>query len=54
MKYDGNEPFIFGDKAFSDFNEIKALNTEAKFNALDLYELKKKILERSFNILWNR
>lgn len=43
MKYDGNEPFIFGDKAFSDFNEIKALNTEAKFNALDLYELKKDI-----------
>lgn len=42
MKYDGNEPFIFGDKAFSDFNEIKALNTEAKFNALDLYELKKR------------
>lgn len=38
-KYDGNEPFIFGDKSL-DLNAIKVLNTQAPYVADKLYQLK--------------
>ena len=39
MKYEGNEPFIFGDKNLSP-NSIKAISTEAPFLADKIYNLK--------------
>lgn len=39
MKYEGNEPFIFGDKNLSP-NSIKAISTEAPFVADKIYNLK--------------
>lgn len=43
MKYDGNEPFIFGDKNL-DLNGISVLNTQAPFVADKLNSLKHQIL----------
>lgn len=42
MQYDGNYPFIFGDKNL-DFDQIKVLNTNAPYLADRIYELKTKI-----------
>lgn len=42
MQYDGNYPFIFGDKNL-DFDQIKALKTDAPYIADRLFELKTKI-----------
>lgn len=42
MQYDGNYPFIFGDKNL-DFDQIKALNTNAPYIADRLFELKTKV-----------
>lgn len=39
MKYDGNEPFIFGDKNLNP-NSLKAISTEAPFVADKIYDLK--------------
>lgn len=39
MQYDGNQPFIFGDKSF-DPNSLKAISTEAPYIADKLYQLK--------------
>lgn len=39
MKYDGNEPFIFGDKNLNP-NVLKSINTEAPFIADKVYQLK--------------
>lgn len=39
MKYDGNQPFIFGDNNLNP-NGFKVLNTEAPYLCRDLYELK--------------
>lgn len=43
MKYQGNEPFIFGDKNLEDDNSIKVLNTQAPFLADKLYDMKTKL-----------
>lgn len=42
MQYDGNYPFIFGDKNL-DFDQIKALKTDAPYIADRLFELKTKV-----------
>lgn len=39
MQYDGNEPFIFGDKNLNP-NVLKAISTEAPFIADKIYQLK--------------
>ena len=39
MQYDGNEPFIFGDKSLNT-NGLKVLKTDAPYVADKLYELK--------------
>lgn len=44
MKWDGNEPVIFGDRDF-DMKAMQVLKTDAPFVAKDVYELK--------NQLWN-
>ena len=38
-KYDGNEPFIFGNKQI-DMNKITVLKTDAPFIAKDLFDMK--------------
>lgn len=40
-QYQGNIPFIFGNKTLAEGGEIKVLNTEAPFIAPDLMQLKK-------------
>ena len=42
MQYDGNEPFIFGDKSL-DLDGVKVLNTNAPFIADKLQVLKRQI-----------
>ena len=42
MQYDGNEPFIFGDKDL-DLNSLAVLKTDAPYVADKLYELKTEI-----------
>ncbi len=39
MKYDGNQPFIFGDKNLNP-NTLKVMNTDAPYIADKIYELK--------------
>ena len=39
MKYEGNEPFIFGDKNLSP-NSVKSISTEAPYVADKIYDLK--------------
>ena len=43
MKYDGNQPFIFGDRNDLNPNSIQALVTGAPYVADKLYELKQNI-----------
>ena len=43
MKYDGNQPFIFGDKNDLNPNSIQALATGAPFLADKIYMLKQNI-----------
>ena len=42
-QYEGNEPFIFGDESL-DVTGISAINTNAPFVGLNLYELKAKVI----------
>lgn len=42
-QYDGNEPFIFGDKDQLNADMLKSINTNAPFVAKDLMEYKKQI-----------
>lgn len=49
-EYDGNQPFIFGDKNL-DINGLKAINTEAPFVADKLYELKTQIWNEALTYL---
>lgn len=49
-KYDGNEPFIFGDKNLNP-NAIKTLNTGAPYVADKLYQLKTQIWNEALTYL---
>lgn len=50
MKYEGNEPFIFGDKNLNP-NALKVLQTGAPFVADKLYELKSRIWNEALTYL---
>lgn len=50
MKYDGNEPFIFGDKNI-DLNSIKAISTEAPYVCDKIYTLKTQIWNEALTYL---
>lgn len=50
MKYDGNEPFIFGD-ANLDLNGLKVLNTDAPYVADKIYTLKMQIWNEALTYL---
>lgn len=50
MKYDGNQPFIFGDKNLS-INDFTVLKTDAPYVAADLYELKTQIFNEALTYL---
>lgn len=49
-QYDGNQPFIYGDKALS-ANELKVLKTDAPYVADKLYELKIQIWNEALTYL---
>lgn len=49
-QYDGNQPFIFGDKALNT-NGLKVLKTDAPFVADKLYELKTQIWNEALTYL---
>lgn len=51
MKYEGNEPFIFGDKNMNPNDAIKALNTGAPYVASNLYQLKVQIWNEALTYL---
>lgn len=50
MKYDGNQPFIFGDKSINTKN-IQVLKTDAPYNADRIYELKTQIWNEALTYL---
>ena len=50
QKYDGNEPFIFGDKNL-DWNSLKAINTEAPYVADKIYQLKNQTWNEALTYL---
>lgn len=50
MAYDGNQPFIFGDKNL-DINSLKVLKTDAPFLADKLYQLKTEIWNEALTYL---
>lgn len=49
-EYDGNQPFIFGDKML-DQNSLKTLNTGAPYVADRLYEMKRNLWAEALNYL---
>ena len=51
MKYDGNQPFIFGDRNDLNPNSIQALLTGAPYVADKLYELKQNIWNEALTFL---
>ena len=50
MKYEGNEPFIFGDKSIN-LDDIKVLSTQAPYVADKLYQLKTQIWNEALTYL---
>ena len=50
MQYDGNEPFIFGDKNL-DWQNLKAISTEAPYVADKIYDLKTRIWNEALTYL---
>lgn len=50
-QYDGNKPFIFGDKNNLQDNQIKAVNTEAPFVADKVMDYKKEIWNEALTFL---
>lgn len=50
MQYDGNQPFIFGDKNL-DWQSLKAISTEAPYVADKIYELKTRIWNEALTYL---
>ena len=51
LQYDGNEPFIFGDKNSLEDGKIKALKTDAPFLADKIMEYKKEIWNEALEFL---
>lgn len=49
-EFDGNTPFIFGDKSL-DLNSLKAISTQAPYISDKLYELKTKIWNEALTYL---
>lgn len=49
-EYDGNQPFIFGDKML-DQNSLKVLNTGAPYVADKIYDMKKQLWTEALNYL---
>lgn len=49
-EYDGNQPFIFGDKML-DQNSLKVLNTGAPYVADRIYDMKKNLWNEALNYL---
>ncbi len=49
-KYDGNVPFIFGEKGL-DINAVKTINTNAPFIAPALYDLRTQIWNEALTVL---
>ena len=49
-EFDGNAPFIFGDKSL-DLNSLKAISTQAPYVSDKLYELKTKIWNEALTYL---
>ena len=50
MKYEGNEPFIFGDKSLNP-NALKVLKTDAPYVADKIYQLKTQIWNEALTYL---
>ena len=50
-QYDGNQPFIFGDKQQLDSNMLKSINTEAPYVVDKLTEYKKEIWNEALSFL---
>ena len=50
MQYDGNQPFIFGDKNL-DLTGLKAISTEAPYVADKIYELKTQMWNEVLTVL---
>lgn len=50
MKYEGNEPFIFGDKSLNP-NALKVLKTDAPYIADKIYQLKTQIWNEALTYL---
>ena len=51
QQFDGNRPFIFGDKSINTTDCVKALNTGAPFVADKLYQLKTEIWNEALTYL---
>lgn len=51
LEYDGNEPFIFGDKSNLSEGQLKAIRTDAPFLADKLMEYKKEIWNEALEFL---
>ena len=51
MQYDGNEPFIFGDKDMMNLSDIRALNTGAPYVSDRLTILKHQILNEFLSLM---
>ena len=50
MQYEGNQPFIFGDKNL-DINGLKAISTEAPYVADKIYQLKTQVWNEVLTVL---
>lgn len=50
MKYEGNEPFIFGDKSIN-LDDIRVLSTQAPYVADKLYQIKAQIWNEALTYL---
>lgn len=51
MQYDGNEPFIFGDKDLLNLNDIKSINTNAPYVSDKMTILKHQLLNEFLSIM---
>lgn len=50
-QYDGNQPFIFGDKKQLNSDTLKAINTQAPFIADKIMDYKKEIWNEALTFL---